>query len=365
MTDVPEPDGGVRSWLSTSALRPASWAAAAAVGGGLVGAMATLLITLPPGFGTIEVSLDLFFGSVRISRLLTTLGLVGVCALLTGKVPHLLVTISGAFAALISFATLVWFVAQGPFVASLSAEQARGEPRPLMYAAVATYWGRVVLMVFFVVTLLWARRRLPALLLFALGFLEIPSLGPLLSSLPTEWPVLLLGFSPFGPGLVGAVCWTLLGIVVFRSGQELEEEKRRTNLEENRRKALRLYEEAFGAGDLSVVDELVARDFFDHLHHRRGPEEFKRTISDLRHTFPDLRLTVEEQTAEDDTVMTRCIFSGTDRGGVLWYPPTGKSATFTGTYLDRFSNGRLAEHSGETDTPKLLEQLGLSPSREG
>jgi predicted ester cyclase len=49
----------------------------------------------------------------------------------------------------------------------------------------------------------------------------------------------------------------------------------------------------------------------------RGPEEFKQTISDLRRT-------VEEQTAEDDTVTTRCIFSGTDRGGVLWYPPTGK-----------------------------------------
>ena len=359
MTYAPEPDSGVRTWLTSSAQRPASWAAAAMVVGGLMGATATLLITLPPGFRTIEVSLDLFFGLVRSSRLLTALGLGGVCALLVGRAPHLLIAISGAFAALLSLATLVWFVAQGPFVASLSAEQVRGEPRLLMYATIAAYWGRVVLVVFFVVALLWARRWLAVLLLFVLGFLEVPSLGPLLSFLPAEWPVLLLGFSPFGSGLVGAACWTLLGIVVFRSGQQLEEEKRRATVEENRRKARRLYEEAFGAGHLSVVSELVASDFFDHRRRRRGPEGFTRTVTDLRHTFPDLSLTVEEQAAEGDTVTTKCVLSGTDRGGVLWYPPTNRSVSFSATYADRFSEGKLVEHHERSDVRVLLEKLGL------
>jgi predicted ester cyclase len=112
-----------------------------------------------------------------------------------------------------------------------------------------------------------------------------------------------------------------------------------------------------------VVNERVAADFFDHLHHRRGPEEFKRTIADLHRTFPDLSVSVEEQHVEDDTVTTRCVLSGTDRGGVLWYPPTNKRASFTDTYTDRFSDGKLVEHRGESDIESLLRQLGLSPLR--
>jgi predicted ester cyclase len=112
-----------------------------------------------------------------------------------------------------------------------------------------------------------------------------------------------------------------------------------------------------------VVNERVAADFFDHLHHRRGPAEFKRTIADLHRTFPDLSVSVEEQHVEDDTVTTRCVLSGTDRGGVLWYPPTNKRASFTDTYTDRFSDGKLVEHRGESDIESLLRQLGLSPLR--
>jgi predicted ester cyclase len=140
------------------------------------------------------------------------------------------------------------------------------------------------------------------------------------------------------------------------------EDQRRAEAEENRRKARRLYEEAFGAGDFLVIDEVVAEEFFDHHGRRRGQEGLKRTIASLRCTFPDLRISVEEQNAKGDTVMTRCTLRGTDRGGVLWYPPTGKRAAFAATYTDRFSGGVLVEHRGGSDTAGLLEQLGLPPS---
>ena len=63
-----------------------------------------------------------------------------------------------------------------------------------------------------------------------------------------------------------------------------------------------------------------------------------------------------------DTVTTRCTLRGVDRGGVLWYPPTGKRVVFAAIYTDRFSGGMLVEHRGRSDTAGLLEQLGL-PSR--
>jgi predicted ester cyclase len=164
---------------------------------------------------------------------------------------------------------------------------------------------------------------------------------------------------------------TFLGLVFIlllwatrRWRAQKTERRRREVAEENRRKACSLYEEAFGGGDLSVVDEVVGEAFFDHRQGHRSPQGLKRVIVEMRHTFPDLRVSVEEQGTEGDTVTTRCVLHGTDRGGLLWYPPTGRRATFAAKYTDRFSDGILVEHWGESDTGSLLEQLGLPP-REG
>ena len=166
-----------------------------------------------------------------------------------------------------------------------------------------------------------------------------------------------------GPAVLAGLGYVLLGFAMFglekREAALLAKEQRATE-GDNLRKAHRLYDRALGAGDLPVVDELAAPDLLDHRGGHRGPENFKRAITDLRRAFPDLRLTIEEQTAQDDTVMTLCSLSGTDRGGVLWYPPTNRRATFSASYTDRFANGKLVEHDGNSDTEGLLAQLGLS-----
>lgn len=175
--------------------------------------------------------------------------------------------------------------------------------------------------------------------------------------------LLFFGLPGWRPGLVASLGWILMGCVFLRSGRKLRyrraEAAARAVQERNRTLARRLYAKAWGTGDLSVVDELVSSEFLDHRLGSRGPKEYGRAIESLRHTFPDLRLSIEEQRAEDDTVTTRCVFSGTDGGGVLWYPPTGREATFKATFTDRFSAGKLIEHWGRSDTAGLLEQLGL------
>jgi predicted ester cyclase len=168
------------------------------------------------------------------------------------------------------------------------------------------------------------------------------------------------------PVLLASVGWLLIGHQLYdarKRENELIAAEHRKLSEGNRSKARRLYEEAWTMENLSALDELVAEDLLDYEHDRFGREEFKKMITDLHRTFPDLALSIEEQDAEGDTVRTRCAFSGTDRGGVLWYPPTGKYATFTGTFTDRFAEGKLVEHREGIDMTKLLEQLGLLTNR--
>ena len=179
------------------------------------------------------------------------------------------------------------------------------------------------------------------------------------------WPLEGPSGTSAGVGLLEEVGWAILLALVLllwvirRLRRHKSEEERRAAAEGNRSKTRRLYEEAFGEGDFSVIDEVIAEGFIDHLGQRRGPEGFKRSVASLRRTFPDLHVSVEEQKVEGASVTTRLTLRGVDRGGVLWYPPTEKHAAFAATYTDRFSGGMLVEHWGKSDTAGLLEQLGL------
>ena len=84
----------------------------------------------------------------------------------------------------------------------------------------------------------------------------------------------------------------------------------------------------------------------------------ERIVLTLRESFPDLAVSIEEQEADYNLVRTRLKLSGTDRGGVLWFRPTGRHATFSAHFEDRFRGGKVAQHDGNTDTEGLLRQLG-------
>jgi SnoaL-like polyketide cyclase len=75
--------------------------------------------------------------------------------------------------------------------------------------------------------------------------------------------------------------------------------------EENKEKARRLYEEAFGQGQPQVVDEVLHSDFVCHYPNSetgeiRGAETMKGEIEYFRQALPDLTYTVEDQIGEGD-----------------------------------------------------------------
>jgi len=241
------------------------------------------------------------------------------------------------------------------------------------YYAIA-FLPPVVLLPFAALALSARERRLGGLLcgLFvlslpygALRFWLFPPEPTAMIEPTTELVASLLGWYPSGVSLLEAPLWVLLGAVFVRRarGGSLGEAFRMGE-KENLAAAHRLYVEGLGRGETSVVDELVSEDLRDLKRGSRGRLAMKRVISDLRRSYPDLAVSIEGQEADDDLVRTRVVLSGTDMGGVLWYPPTGRRATFSAEFVDRFSDGRLVEHSGEADTGGLLRQLGLAEARE-
>jgi predicted ester cyclase len=75
--------------------------------------------------------------------------------------------------------------------------------------------------------------------------------------------------------------------------------------------------------------------------------------------FRDLQITVEDAVAEGDLVAQRVHFEGTHTGEFQGLPPTNRKVTFSGLELNRFVDGRVAEHWFQLDSLTLLQQLGL------
>jgi steroid delta-isomerase-like uncharacterized protein len=136
--------------------------------------------------------------------------------------------------------------------------------------------------------------------------------------------------------------------------------------ESNKALSRRLLEEAFNAGNIDVVDELVTTDVVNHdaalPEAMIGPDAAKASIRGYRTAFPDLRITIEEQIADDQGVATRWSAKGTQEGELMGMPATGKQATVTGITIDRIVDGRIAESWTNWDTLGMLQQLGVVPA---
>jgi predicted ester cyclase len=134
----------------------------------------------------------------------------------------------------------------------------------------------------------------------------------------------------------------------------------------------RLIDEAFNAGDLTVLDELVSPDFVEHQfetprHPGRavGPAGVARVVSALRAGADDSHLASEDASVTGDTVWARLRGTGTDTGGQLGRPPTGRAFAITVIDVARFREGRMVEHWGVPDRLGLLLQLGLFGGAQG
>jgi steroid delta-isomerase-like uncharacterized protein len=130
----------------------------------------------------------------------------------------------------------------------------------------------------------------------------------------------------------------------------------------------RAFEELFNTGNLAVADQIYAAEYVGHDpalgQELRGPDGFKMYVRMYRNAFPDLQITIDDQVAEDDEVVTRFTARGTQRGELFGIPPTGESVTITGIAVDRLAGGKLVESWSNYDMLGLLRQLGFVLARQ-
>src|SRR5438309_11412747 len=99
------------------------------------------------------------------------------------------------------------------------------------------------------------------------------------------------------------------------------------SLDENKALARRFIQ-VWAPGNLSVLDELAAPDItviYPVLGEPvRGAAAFKQLLAHFHAACPDVEISVQEQIAEGDKVVTRWSVCGTHRGELLGVPPTGR-----------------------------------------
>ncbi len=133
-----------------------------------------------------------------------------------------------------------------------------------------------------------------------------------------------------------------------------------TTEEENKAIFRRYVEEVANRGNLELAGEIFDR-YVSHQPNgstlQRGPEDVKRFQAAQHEAFPDMRVSIEDQIAEGDKVVTRVTVRGTHQREFRGMAPTGKEIELKGVTIFRFSpEGKVVETWESYDQLSLMRQ---------
>ncbi len=133
----------------------------------------------------------------------------------------------------------------------------------------------------------------------------------------------------------------------------------------------KLAQEIYNAFSNDQFDEVLARSAEDveivvtptgQVY--QGREGFKAFMQSFKGAFPNIRLTIKDQVATDDAVVTEFMAVGTHTGPLQTpagdIPPTGRTAEWPVIEIWRIKDGRLASLHNYQDLGTMLRQLGLA-----
>jgi steroid delta-isomerase-like uncharacterized protein len=123
-------------------------------------------------------------------------------------------------------------------------------------------------------------------------------------------------------------------------------------------------------GDLDTLDDALQKVYADDIvmhepdEDVRGIEGIKRFVSMIRSALPDLRVTLEDDIAEGNKVVSRWRAQGTHQGELMGIAPTGNQVAITGITIHRIEEGKIVEEWENWDALGMMQQIGAVPSPE-
>ena len=120
-------------------------------------------------------------------------------------------------------------------------------------------------------------------------------------------------------------------------------------------------EELWNKRNLSILDEVYSPEILS-----RGPSMELHNLDELKNmcnvfvsAFHDTKITIKDQIAKDDTVVTRFDFEGVHKGEFAELPPTGKKIKIAGVSITRLVKDKIVDEWEVFDELGLMQQLGM------
>ena len=131
--------------------------------------------------------------------------------------------------------------------------------------------------------------------------------------------------------------------------------------EQNKAIVRRMNKEFIEGGNMDTFNEIFAPDFINQTAPAGTPTGPDGVVYFFNHllksAFPDLKVVIHDQVAQDDKVTTRKSFLATHKGEFFGVPATNKTVVMEVIDIVRLRDGKFVEHWGILDTQGLMAQI--------
>ena len=111
---------------------------------------------------------------------------------------------------------------------------------------------------------------------------------------------------------------------------------------------------------LAAVDELIAPDYVLHdptVGEVKGKDGLRQFLGGFYDAMPDFSMKLEDLLAEGDRAVYRFTSTGTHKGTLMGFAPTGKRVATTCICIGRLAGGKIVEEWQVWDAHGLFKQL--------
>ena len=128
---------------------------------------------------------------------------------------------------------------------------------------------------------------------------------------------------------------------------------------ENKTLVRQIIDRAYNGKDLTMLGEVIGPGYIAHFpgFERREVEGIREHFASDHIGWPDGVITIDDQVAEGDKMVTSWSWRGTHTGG---NKPTDEYSTVSSVIISRIAEGKVVEEWWYWDMPGWLEQLGFA-----